>query len=119
MADEIKPIKVKQYTPVKSFATAITIMGWGHVKNNGRVFIGRHRARCNAPSLGFGPEKCNKKLNIEDIGLYHPTLKKIHCKLCRDMGLWHESFDNELVFVHDKKTMEEQIIDILVEDRVI
>lgn len=119
MEDEIRPIKVKEFKTVISFATPISIFGWGHVKENGRVYIGRHRARCTAPALGFGPEKCNQKLDINNIGAYYPRIKQIHCKLCADLLIWHESFENELVFVHDKKTMEEQIVDKLVEDRII
>jgi hypothetical protein len=114
-----KPVKVKQFVPVMTFATPITIYGWGHIKKNKRIYIGRHRARCTSKWFGEDDEKCGRKLDLENIGAYYPKLKEIHCKLCRDMNLWHDALDNELVFVHDKKTMEEQIIDKLVEERII
>lgn len=117
--EDQKPIKIKEYVACVSFLTPITVFGWGHVKDNGKVYIGRHRARCTAPALGFGPEKCNRKLDLTNIGAYYPRVKQIHCKICADLVLWHESFENELVFVQDKKTMEEQIVDKLVEDRII
>jgi len=117
--EEIKPIKIKEFKPVVSFATPIAIFGWGHVKENKRVYIGRHRARCTSPALGFGPEKCNRKLDLTNIGAYYPRIKEIHCKLCAEMKIWHESFENELVFVQQKKTMEEDIIDTLVDKRII
>ena len=114
-----RPVKVKQFVPVHTFGTPIAIYRWGHVKKNLRVYIGRHRARCTSLVLGFGPEKCNMKLDLDNIGAYYPKLKEIHCKLCNEMKLSFDAMDNELVFVHDKKTMEEQIIDKLVEDRII
>ena len=115
---EEKPIKVQKFIPVMSFETVISLMRWGHVKD-GRIYIGRHRARCTAKALGFGPEKCNIKLDLKNIGAYYPKIKQIHCKLCQEMSLWHEMLDNELVIVSDKKTLEEQIIDKLIEERII
>jgi hypothetical protein len=111
--EDSKPVKVIRSMVYKDKSTLPLIFklsGWGHIKGE-NIYIGRHRARCNAPSLGFGPEKCNRKLTTNNLGRYAPRVKQVYCEICADLCMFHDHINYEVVHVIDKKPAEHQIID--------
>lgn len=113
---EIKPIKVRRIQTFQDRASLpfiFKVSGWGHVKGE-NIYLGRHRARCNYPWLGTlrGDKPCGQKLTIRNLGLYMPVQKKIYCDMCADFAAFSENMENEMVYVIDKKSAEEKIVDI-------